>query len=215
MQNGSAISEQLQKLRDIDAEWEQLIAKEGEPDRTGIRKKVRILIKILRQELKTGDEEEIKNYLLAQGVKEETVEHLVTSAQKMLELYVGFSGLREWEASSNIELKGLLDVIYQKYIVRYEPGYLEQIERRVEKWGKLREVAEKMEFLTDYYISRSYTRQKMIEDLQDETGLSQESCEYWAELIEQNYMALKMNYIVAGIDRIQMSLREMENSMKV
>lgn len=150
--------------------------------------------------------------MLSEGVGKETAEKLVRNAREMLRLYIDFEVLREWEDRSGIELKGILDAIYRNYIVRYEPGYLEQLKNEVCDGEKLRGIAEQMDYLTDYYISRSYTRNKIVQDLRDETGLMEENCEYWADLIEKDYMALKMNYIVAGIERIQMSLRKAERS---
>lgn len=212
MQNGTAISELLQKLQQIDASWESFISGGKQPDNAEVEKKIRLLVKILRQELKAEEEEEVRNYLLSEGVGKETAEKLVGNAREMLQLYIDFEVLREWEDRSGIELKGILDAIYRNYIVRYEPGYLEQLKNEVCDGEKLRSIAEQMDYLTDYYISRSYTRNKIVQDLRDETGLMEENCEYWADLIERDYMALKMNYIVAGIERMQMSLRKAEKS---
>lgn len=63
-----------------------------------------------------------------------------------------------------------------------------------------------MDYMTDFYVSRSYTRWGIIRDLLDESGLSEEICDYWAELIEQNYMQLKMNYIVESLESIKEKL---------
>lgn len=208
MQNGPAISELLQKLRSIDPQWDNLVFAKEPVDNVEIEKKFRLLLKALRQELKTGEEQEVRDYLLEEDVSRENTEKLVESVKKTLHLYTEFAVLREWEAKNRIELKGLLDIIYQKYIVRYESGYLEQLKNEVLNGEKLKSLAEMMDYLTDYYISRSYTRKKIVQDLQDETGLMEETCEYWADLIEQDYMALKMNYIITGIEKIQMSLRK-------
>lgn len=208
MQNGkNAVLEQLQILGGIDANWELILLEEEGAANDEVQKKIRLLVTLLRQELKTVDETEIRNYLSEEGIGKEAVDKLLGDAREMLQLYTGFAALREWEAKSSIELKGILDVIYQKYIVRYEPGCLEQLKNEVCDRERLRKLAEQMDYLTDYYVSRSYTRKKIVQDLQDETGLLEENCEYWADLIEKDYMALKMNYIVNNIERIQMSLR--------
>ena len=67
-------------------------------------------------------------------------------------------------------------------------------------------VANQMKYLTDYYISRSYSVQGIIRDLQDETGLMEENCAYWADMIEQNYRGLKMDYLIRELERANESV---------
>ena len=121
----------------------------------------------------------------------------------MLQFYSGFSLLRELETKDEITLKGLLAIIYQKYIVRYEPGYVQRMEVGKYSEEELMGIVSRITYLTDYYIVRSYTVKGMVDDLRDETGLSRENCEYWADLIEQNYQMLKMNYILEQMGRIE------------
>ena len=61
------------------------------------------------------------------------------------------------------------------------------------------------EDVTDYYVSRSYTKKGIVRDLIDESGLSEESCEYWADLIDQNYLLLKLNYITEELGKIRIN----------
>lgn len=37
----------------------------------------------------------------------------------------------------------------------------------------------------------------------DETGLGEETCEYWADLIDRNYLLLKLNYITVELEKLQ------------
>ena len=114
--------------------------------------------------------------------------------------------LRELEDRSDESVRGLLSTIYNKYIVRFEPGYLNNFANKKYDEEVLGNLVACITYLTDYYIARSYTMQGIIKDLEDESGLSQENCEYWGELIEQNYSMLKMNYIVSELGKIKKRL---------
>lgn len=56
--------------------------------------------------------------------------------------------------------------------------------------------AEKLDFLVFYYIKNHYGRRTIVSDFEDETGLSDTVCEIFAELIEENYNTLQLNFIM-------------------
>ncbi len=194
----------IQKLWLTDRKWEIFVlSEEKADDNEEVKKLINYLVRVLRKELKTGDRTEIKEYLQEERLKRETAEKLIDNALEMLQFYSGFSLLRELETKDEITLKGLLAIIYQKYIVRYEPGYVQRMEVGKYSEEELMGIVSRITYLTDYYIVRSYTVKGMVDDLRDETGLSRENCEYWADLIEQNYQMLKMNYILEQMGRIE------------
>ena len=202
--SGDRISELIQKLWLTDRKWEIFVlSEEKADDNEEVKKLINYLVRVLRKELKTGDRTEIKEYLQEERLKRETAEKLIDNALEMLQFYSGFSLLRELETKDEITLKGLLAIIYQKYIVRYEPGYVQRMEVGKYSEEELMGIVSRITYLTDYYIVRSYTVKGMVDDLRDETGLSRENCEYWADLIEQNYQMLKMNYILEQMGRIE------------
>lgn len=194
----------IQKLWLTDRKWEIFVlSEEKADDNEEVKKLINYLVRVLRKELKTGDRTEIKEYLQEERLKRETAEKLIDNALEMLQFYSGFSLLRELETKDEITLKGLLAIIYQKYIVRYEPGYVQRMEVGKYSEEELMGIVSRITYLTDYYIVGSYTVKGMVDDLRDETGLSRENCEYWADLIEQNYQMLKMNYILEQMGRIE------------
>lgn len=132
---------------------------------------------------------------------------MIGKARHSLEFYRAFSFLRELERKDQTELKGLLSCLYQKYIVRYEPGYLRYISDGKYDEDIVEDVANRIEYLSNYYVGRSYTMQGMLRDLQDETGLSKENCEYWADLIDRNYHDLKMNCILDELREIRKKVK--------
>lgn len=208
MQNGKQISEIIQRLQSIEQSWEEFILEEGRKGDSDTTDLIGRLVYILRQELKAGNEKEILEYLESEKVSEKAAEKLVANAQKTLRFYRGVSLLRELEKIDENVLQELILTIYEKYVVRFERGYLDHIVVGTYSTKEIVDIASRVDYLTDFYISRSYTRQGIIEDLQDETGLSEKNCRHWADLIEQNYSALKMNYIVEEISKIKKMLRQ-------
>ena len=203
MQNGKQITEIIRQLRQTGHEWEKYAAGRDNPPEKEIALLKNRLIYFLRAELKTEDAEAVLKYLMTEGMSEETAAGLVERVKDTLQFYFRFHVFRELEKTDETKLQGLLTAVYEKYIVRFERGYLQQIRPELcsaEEWN---EIADRMEYLTDYYVSRSYTRKGIAEDLMDETGLKGDTCEYWAELIEKNYLLLKLNYISAELENLK------------
>ena len=205
MKSGRKISELIQDLQSIDEQWETVFLNEEKREKQ-TEEKLDRLLNVLRQELKAEEPETVREYLRLLKVRNETAEKLIKTAKSMLQIYMEFSLLRELEDRSDESVRGLLSTIYNKYIVRFEPGYLNNFANKKYDEEVLGNLVACITYLTDYYIARSYTMQGIIKDLEDESGLSQENCEYWGELIEQNYSMLKMNYIVSELGKIKKRL---------
>lgn len=207
MQNGKKISELIQNIKSGDAQWEDYILN-GEKE---IPKELRVymnqLLDALREAFKEEKEETVQ-YLREMLSGEEAVERLSESVEKTLRFYRSFSLIRKLEKKEPAVVKGLISAIYQKYIVRWERGWLKELVTERYQEEELSELARRMDYLTDYYVARAYTRQAMVVDLRYETGLSVENCEYWAELIDQNYLMLKLNYIVEELNKIKKNTAE-------
>ena len=207
MKSGRKISELIQDLQSIDEQWETVFLNEEKREKE-TEEKLDRLLNVLRQELKAEEPETVREYLRLLKVRNETAEKLIKTAKSMLQIYMEFSLLRELEDRSDESVRGLLSTIYNKYIVRFEPGYLNNFANKKYDEEVLGNLVACITYLTDYYIARSYTMQGIIKDLEDESGLSQENCEYWGELIEQNYSMLKMNYIVSELGKIKKRLSD-------
>lgn len=203
MQNGKKITELIQRLRTSGTQWEDLVLDEDKAGDNETVLYIQRLIRALRQELKEGDEKEIRAYLQKEQLQQSIIDAVIGRANGMLDFYRAFSLLRELENKNADALKGWLSAIYQKYIIRYEPGYLNRMAIGKYDMDQLTDIADRMNYLTEYYVSRSYNLPGMMRDLQDETGLSPDCCEYWAEIIDQNYHTLKMNFILEELKEIR------------
>ncbi len=206
MENGKTISKTMQKLQEVDKEWELHLLDGGAEMGDEVSELVDRLFTAVRQELKTGSKTNVRARLLEEQMSEETADKFIRDIQETLEFYSGFSFLRDIEENNELELRGLLSIIFQKYIIRFEPGYMNRLINTTYDGKELIRVANQMKYLTDYYISRSYSVQGIIRDLQDETGLMEENCAYWADMIEQNYRGLKMDYLIRELERANESV---------
>lgn len=192
----------IQSLQTSGNQWEELVLDEELEGEEELVEQIRRLHGLLRQELKDGEEEEIRAYLRKSGLRQEIIDALIRRADGMLHFYRAFSFLRDMEKENADILKSFLSIVYQKYIIRYEPGYIKQMASGKYDAEKLDGVVNRINYLTDFYVSRSYNMLGMMRDLQYETGLSKDSCVYWAELIDQNYQMLKMNFILEELKKI-------------
>ena len=123
MKSGRKISELIQDLQSIDEQWETVFLNEEKREKE-TEEKLDRLLNVLRQELKAEEPETVREYLRLLKVRNETAEKLIKTAKSMLQIYMEFSLLRELEDRSDESVRGLLSTIYNKYIVRFEQGYL-------------------------------------------------------------------------------------------
>ncbi|MCI8994384.1 MAG: hypothetical protein HFI31_02895 [Lachnospiraceae bacterium] len=205
-QNGNLIRDLVSKLHSTDKYWELYVLEENRERSENIGSLLNRLLQSLRNVWKQEGRERGKKELKKAGVTEKACEALMEETERTLRFYIQFEPLRDLDSRDRVALKGLILSIYQKYIVRLEPGYIKMLNLEGIRSEELQEIARYMDYMTDFYVSRSYTRWGIIRDLLDESGLSEEICDYWAELIEQNYMQLKMNYIVESLESIKEKL---------
>lgn len=208
MQSGKQVLEVISKLRSMDKQWEVFALETQEEIPEEVHMQLGRLFQLLREELKIKEAGQVEAELIEAQVSKELVQKLMEETKKSLRFYFNLAPLRKLEERDKTALQGLLATIYQKYIVRLERGYLRQIPLEECTSEELYEIARCMDSLTDFYVSRSYTRQGMIRDLLDETGLSQDTCGCWAELIEQNYLLLKLNLIVLELESIKKEMKK-------
>lgn len=204
MKNGKKISELIMDLQSMDKQWETAVLNGEKKEESDT--KIDQLLSVLRQELKAEDPAIVREYLQSLNVQSETAGKLIEDANSMLRIYKELLLLRELEDRNDESVRGLLSTIYNKYIVRFEPGYLGNFANEKYDQDAFGNLVASITYLTDYYIARSYSMKGIVRDLEDESGLSQENCEYWGELIEQNYSMLKMNYIVSELGKIRKRL---------
>lgn len=208
MQNGKEIMKLIYRLGQIDPQWEKTIRNRSADLEGEAYFLVNRLLSLLRAELKIETAERVSEWLQAEGVSAETAEYLVKKMYSSLQFYFSFSVLREMEEKDQTMLFGMLASIYEKYIVRFERGYIQEICPETCSCEDWEEIADRMGFLTDYYVSKSYTRKGIAKDLMEESGLQEETCEYWADLIDRNYLLLKLNYITQELENSRSAIRK-------
>lgn len=174
---------------------------------------MKLLIQAIRQELKTEPQKDVCRSLQSAGISEILTDKIVKEIYGSLRIYITVSYLRDLEKEDETSLRLLLLSVYQNYIVRLESGYLQNLANQNYDSDLMSDIIDEIQSLTDFYISRHFTLPEIIRDLADETGLSLETCTYWAGIIEQNQTDLKMNYIMNELIRINRRLSEISKDI--
>ena len=196
MKNGR-IKSIISQLYELDLKWESHLLKNEEiPVQTSNK------IKELKLELKNlgkyEEEGEIKSLLLNNNLQEETVGYLLREMGTELSFYKGLTYLRVREEEGEIELRGFIDAVYQNFILRFDTQFMS-------KWcsgpqgEEMRDVIYRMGFLTEQWVKNRASKNDIVRMIQQEVGLEIENCIYWAEIVEANYMELKLNYIMGQL----------------
>jgi hypothetical protein len=102
--------------------------------------------------------------------------------------------------------------IFLNYVLRFDPN----ITRRYQiKDGEnaFEGILHAFDNLTDYYVKRLYVQEAVERDFCEETGLSKECGELYANLYEEHFQELKWNLILYGLGECQAQLRQIEDFM--
>lgn len=113
-----------------------------------------------------------------------------------LQGYRGFMPIRIWADEDEEAVRDLLRAAFKNYVLRYDPRFIEKYMAYRLKKEDMVMVLQLLDSLTDYYIISHMTKNAIREDFEDETGLNDDLCDFYAGLIEENYQLLLMNYIV-------------------
>lgn len=196
MRNGR-IENIISQLYELDEKWEVHLLK-NEKNPVQVTNKIREMKQELKNLGKYEEAGEIKSLLLNSSLQEETIEYLLQEMENELGFYRSFAYLRFREEEGEIELRGFIDAVYQNYILRFDAQFMNQ-------WcsgpqgEEIRDVIYRMRFLTEQWIKGRTSKNGIIRILQQEAGLEIENCIYWAEIVEANYMELKLDYIMGQL----------------
>ena len=121
--------------------------------------------------------------------------------RKMLQPYLAFDFVRNWQEKDKNNCMTFLCFVFNKIILRFD---LESSAAYCHDNGlpfrSFERAAKTLQALTNLYIEKHYTREAIFSDLQMMTGLCDDLCYYYADMIEANYQQLQLNYI---IDRLK------------
>ena len=158
-----------------------------------IRQKVNEIVAELRFLLKGREEKSVLKEFEKEIGDSELAEIFVDHTYRSLRWFYIMEPVRKLEEPA---VAMLFENLFRKYVLRYEKTYCSICGQFGLKEEEVTAVAETLDFLVFYYIKNHYGRRTIVSDFEDETGLSDTVCEIFAELIEENYNTLQLNFIM-------------------
>lgn len=196
------IYELIQKLDETDREWkrkiqsvEDLMNLEGGV----LKRQVGEIINFLRNCLKEQREDEIQEF---QNAVQETgtADAFLKYAEKTLIYYNSLETLRINEKENEEFVRAFLKDAFERYIVRFDPGLTRKYaEYHMESSKDMEKALYAVECLTEYYVQRLWVKEYISRDFGEESGLKKESCEFYAELVEQYFSEIRMNMVMQEV----------------
>lgn len=160
------------------------------------RKKVIELLDEIKRIMKEGDQEkqeEIRKLLDDPVISDS----FFMSVEKTLTHFRAMSCVRELEKKDIQLAKGLFRKIMSDYVVRWDWKLQESFnEFHLKTAVDMKKVMQSLDTLSDYYVKNTWVIPRIIEDFREETELSGELCEFYGELLEENYREIKLNLIM-------------------
>lgn len=112
--------------------------------------------------------------------------------------------LRHLEIENLALAKLFINDIFNFYIIRLDPEFYNYFEKyNLKSKDDIKNISECIDFLINFYISKSFVESFVVSDLINEIGISDELALYCGELYENNYQELKQNYFFSKINEIE------------
>lgn len=192
------LCEKINLLNQIDENWLCIVKAEWESEKPSENKN---LVKAFRdfftearnayKENEIEVTEELDKYL------PHSSDWVLEEIRKSLHVFLSVSALRNIDNRNHDEGKKIIDYCFENVILRFDT----QFARIYEAFGHetiqdFIDTARNLDGLVEYYVARHWTKNAIVRDLLDETGLEMQTCEYIASKIEENYHSLQMNVIM-------------------
>lgn len=187
--------EYLDILQSIDEKWADKVVKDNKIENNELGQKLVEFLNVLKDmsKIDNGLPDEVREVFKSNEKLLKWIESWVRNA---LQGYRGFMPIRVLADEDEEAVRNLLRAAFENYVLRYDPKFVEKyMTYRLKKEDMVR-VMQLLDSLTDYYIISHMTKNAIREDFEDETGLNDDLCDFYAGLIEENYQLLLMNYIV-------------------
>lgn len=158
------------------------------------------LITELRTQLKKYSLEECKGKLKDFLDRYGWLDDILDYADKSLGYYRQLAALRELDGKSKELAVSFLGRAFDNYVVRANPEFINTWKQfGMKDESEMLQVIRTISFLTEFYVSHSYAKSAVKKDFYGESGLSEGVCDAYAELVDRNYMEIKINLIYINL----------------
>lgn len=133
--------------------------------------------------------------------------HVSRFLTSRLKLFKDFAILRTLEKEKKAKAEVLVDTIWKQFVIRYNPNF-EIVDMDGVSEDEISGLMDALDFLSEYCVSRTLTYDAIVDEVKDQTDLSQEMCDYIARKIDRDYSELRLNYIVKRLRLLEKYMRK-------
>lgn len=207
------IERTVAELDQIDHNWRDTVKSNDENNISDIEKFHEYMAELLfeiRKHIKNGNFE-IENHLNDYIHDNILCANLMEQAEKLLIHYHAMEPLRILERNNLQLCLSFFRDIMDNYVRRLDTSCLERFEEyKFKSSEEMQKAIESLDMLSDYYVGNSFSRKTIKEDFGEETGLSENLCEYYAELVDKCYQDIKMNLILRKVELLEKKFEELQ-----
>ena len=134
--------------------------------------------------------------------KKECYKFAKTYIKRKMQTFESFKVLRDLEKNDKIKAKFCIDLIWNSYILRYDP-FLDFDSSSIISEKEYFSIGSCLDSFTDVCVVRLLCGSAISKELEEDSGLSTEICQYVAEKIDNDFEKIKLNYIVKRLSSIK------------
>ncbi|MBP3460456.1 MAG: hypothetical protein J6K58_14735 [Lachnospiraceae bacterium] len=159
------------------------------------------LISEVRKMVKNDEEESLE--MLSQYVENDQLcKDIIAFSRFTLMHYKNFAIVRQLEESNRELAAVLFQNIMDKFVLRLDFDFQETYEiYNAKSEEEFYDFLESYDTLVSYYVQRHYSRKAIVKDIIEETEISDEDAEVFADLIGRNYRDLQLNLIIDSLQK--------------
>lgn len=157
------------------------------------------IISLLKNECKITQNTELDFFKQFFKVNEDS-ELIKLYVEKALICYNSFEKLRGFQENNIEEVKKILKDIMENYIVNYDPNIIQKYVNAGWYMEEIENILVSLDTLVEFYVKSFLTREIIIKDFEDETGLTYDCCVFFVDIYLENKQELKLNFIIKNLD---------------
>lgn len=157
----------------------------------GLLEELKILLK------KETNVQQLETELKKLIPQEDIVKTLIGRVRETLQIFFLLQPLRDIEKKERDLVSLYLEQLFRCCLVRQDLSFWDKYAFfGFSSEEEMVNVSSGIEVLVDYYMVSRLASENIYLDFQDETELTGKNCRYFTQLLEENYHALTLNYIL-------------------
>ncbi|WP_251445817.1 hypothetical protein [Vermiculatibacterium agrestimuris] len=192
----SKIENELKKIKEIDPNWAGKAANldfdspELRKEKWG--KRYFALLNQIQNGIKQGEiEKEAAIDLFDKKLQKQVDVHL----QSLLRPYLAFAKIRELEKENLLQVKYMIDIIWEQYVLRFNPELTLDMPGDIAK-EELTEIGQTLGAAAFTCVERNFSYEGILTLLKKNLMLSDGLTEYLAKKFDQDFKELRINYLI-------------------